>query len=105
LPEALSIVQSFDDERLRTFGLRLIYFESSSSLSLAIRMEVERLLTDRLVDEVAGGLTLAAALQETDLTRTDGRRDLEGLLVDYRTYLSDRISRVAQFRSKHLGTS
>lgn len=34
---------------------------------------------------------------------TDGRRDLEGLLVDYRTYLSDCISRVSQFRAKHLG--
>lgn len=104
-PEALSIVQSFDDKRLRTFGLRLIYFESRSSLSPAVRMEVERLLTDRLVEEVSGGLTLAAALQETDLMRTFGRWDLEGLLVDYRTYLSDRISRVSQFRSKHFGVS
>jgi hypothetical protein len=66
-------------------------------------MAIERLLTDRLVVEVAGGLTLAAALQATDLT--DGRRDLEGLLVDYRTYLSDRMARVAQFRSKHFGVS
>jgi exodeoxyribonuclease I len=104
-PEALSIVQSLNDERLRTFGLRLIYFGSRSSLSPAVRMEVERLLTDRLVEEAAGGLTLAAALQEANLMRADGRPDLEGLLVDYRTYLSDRISRVSQFRSKLLGAS
>jgi hypothetical protein len=50
-------------------------------------MEVERLLTERLMEEAAGGLTLAAALREADLVHTDGRRDLEGLLVDYRAYL------------------
>jgi exodeoxyribonuclease-1 len=101
-PEALSIVQSFDDERLRTFGLRLIYFGSRSSLPPAIRMQVERLLTDRLVEEAAGGLTLSRALREIDLISTGGRQDLEGLLVDYRAHLSDRISRVSQFRSNNL---
>jgi exodeoxyribonuclease-1 len=103
-PDALSIVQSFDDERLRTFGLRLIYYGSRSSLPPAIRMEVERLLTDRLVDEAAG-LTLSHALREIDLVSTEGRQDLDGLLIDYRTYLSDRISRVSQFRSNNLGVS
>jgi exodeoxyribonuclease-1 len=103
--EALSIVQGFDNERLRTFGLRLIYFGSRSSLPPAVRTEVERLLTDRLVDEAAGGLTLARALEETDLVSANGRRDLEVLLADYRTYLSDRISRVSQFRSIHLRIS
>jgi exodeoxyribonuclease I len=66
-------------------------------------MEVERSLTDRLVDEAAGGLTLARALQETDLVSANGRQDIETLLADYRAYLTDRISRVAQFRSSHLG--
>jgi exodeoxyribonuclease I len=104
-PEAASIVQSFDDERLRTFGLRLIYLGSRSSLPSAVRIEVERLLTDRLVDEAAGGLTLSRALREIDLISTEGRRDLEELLVGYRTYLSDRISRVSQFRSTNLRVS
>jgi len=104
-PEALSIVQSFDDKRLRKFGLRLIYFGSRSSLPPAVRIEVERLLTDRLVDEAAGGLTLSRALREIDLMSTEGRRDLDGLLVDYRTHLCDRISRVSQFRSNNLRVS
>jgi exodeoxyribonuclease I len=104
-PDALSIVQSFDDERLRTFGLRLIYFGSRSTLPATVRMEVERFLTDRLVDEAAGGLTLSQALREIDLISTTGRRDLEGLLVDYRTHLSDRISRVSEFRSNNLRVS
>jgi exodeoxyribonuclease-1 len=104
-PETLSIVQSFDDERLRTFGLRLIYFGNRSTLPPAVRTEVERLLTDRLVDEAAGALTLAQALQAIELISIDGQTDLEGLLVDYRTHLSDRLSRVSQFRSKHLGVS
>jgi exodeoxyribonuclease I len=104
-PDALSIVQTFDDERLRTFGLRLVYFGSRSVLSPAVRMEVERSLTDRLADDAAGGLTLARALQETDLMSANGRPDIEVLLADYRTYLTDRISRVSQFRSDHLGVS
>jgi exodeoxyribonuclease I len=83
----------------------LIYFGNRSSLPPPVRREVERLLTDRLVDETAGGLTLTRALAETDRVSANGRRDLEVLLADYRTYLSDRISRVSRFRSLHLGVS
>jgi exodeoxyribonuclease-1 len=104
-PDALSIVQTFDDERLRAFGLRLIYFGGRLVLPPAVRMEIEQLLTDRLVDETVGGLTLERALQETDILSASGRPDLEVLLADYRTYLSDRISRVTQFRANNFHTS
>lgn len=100
--EALSIVLSFDDERLRTFGLRLIYFGCRSVLPPDVRSDVERRLTDRLVDEEAGGFTLDQALQAIDVVSSEGRPDVEGLLADYRSYLSDRILRVSEFRSKHL---
>ncbi len=101
-PDALSIVVSFDDERLRTFGLRLIYFGCRSVLPPGVRADVERTLTDRLVDEESGGLTLGRALQTIDVVSSEGRPDVDGLLADYRTYLSGRISRVTEFRSKHL---
>ncbi|MDO8979055.1 MAG: exonuclease domain-containing protein [Afipia sp.] len=101
-PEALSIVLSFDDERLRTFGLRLINFGCRSVLPPGVRADVERTLTDRLVDEESGGLTLVQALQTIDVVSSEGRPDIEGLLADYRSYLSDRILRVSEFRSKHL---
>jgi exodeoxyribonuclease-1 len=104
-PEALSIVNSFDDERLRAFGLRLIYFGCRSALPPGVRADVERALTDRLVDEETGGLTLGQALQTIDVVSSEGPPDVEGLLADYRSYLSDRISRVSEFRSKHLSIS
>lgn len=100
-PLALSLVQSLDDERLRVFGFRLIYFESRSVLPDDIRLDVERALTDRLVDEDAGGLTLQQALRETDALIADGRPDVGGILAEYRNYLIDRMARVNEFRSRH----
>jgi exodeoxyribonuclease-1 len=98
--DRLSIVQSFDDERLRFFGLRLLYFEARSVLPEALRLELERALSGRLVDEDAGGLTLEQALREIDETPNDGSSDAGGLMADYRTYLVGRIARVTGFRAK-----
>jgi exodeoxyribonuclease-1 len=68
-------------------------------------MEVERQLTDRLVDETAGGLTLGQVLQAIEIEPVEGRADVEGLLAHYRVHLSDRISRVSEFRSSNLRIS
>ncbi len=97
-PEALDIVQHFDDERLRTFGLRLIYLGGKSVLPNEARLEVERGLTDRLVVDDAGGLTLEQALRETNLLLSGGKTDIDSLLADYRAYLVGRIARVREFR-------
>jgi len=96
----LAIVQRFDDERLRTFGLRLMYFEARSTLTEDLRRDLERTLSDRLVDDGAGGLTLEQALRATDEMLNDGQSDSEGLLGDYRTYLIGRVARVANYRAK-----
>lgn len=98
--EALAIVQKLDDERLRTFGLRLMYFEARSTLTEDLRRDLERTLSDRLVDDGAGGLTLEQALRATDEMLNDGQSDSGGLLADYRTYLVGRIARVANYRAK-----
>jgi exodeoxyribonuclease-1 len=98
--DRLSIIQSFDDERLRFFGLRLLYFEARAFLPETLRLELERALSGRLVDDDAGGLTLKQALSEIDETPSDGASDAGGLLADYRTYLVDRIVRVTNFRAK-----
>ena len=90
-----------EDERLRTFGLRLIYFAGRSVLPADIRLNVERELTDRLVTDGAGGLTLEQALRETELRLGDSEMDAAGILADYRTYLINRIERVTEFRCKH----
>ena len=98
--DRLSIVQEFDDERLRLFGLRLLYFEARSVLPEALRVELERTLSGRLVDSDAGGLTLEQAVREIDETPSDGASDAGGLLADYRTYLVGRMARVTDFRAK-----
>lgn len=101
-PEALAIVQSLDDERLRTFGLRLIYFGARSLLPNDARQIVERELTDRLVDENSGGLTLHKALHETEALLNGGGAEGVSILVLFREYLVNRIERVSDFRSKQL---
>jgi exodeoxyribonuclease-1 len=100
-PEALAIVQSLDDERLRTFGLRLIYFGARSVLPIDTRLNVERGLTDRLVSNDAGGLTLEQALRETEMLLGGSEINADGILTGYRTYIVNRIERVTEFRSKH----
>jgi len=65
-----------------------------------LRLDLERVLSDRLVDESAGGPTLEQALRATDEMLSDGGSDSEGLLADYRTYLVDRMARVTEYRSK-----
>lgn len=98
--DRLSIVQSLDDERLRFFGLRLLYFEARSVLPEALRLELEHALSGRLVDADAGGLTLEQALREIDETPSGDTPDAGGLLADYRTYLVGRMARVTDFRAK-----
>jgi len=104
-PEALSIVQSFDDPRLRAFGSRLIYFGSRSSLPPELRIEIERFLVDRLLEEAAGGLTLSQAILALDTVSLEGRPGMGPLLADYRDHLTDRLSRVTQYRLHHLTAS
>lgn len=104
-PEALSIAMSFDDPRLRAFGLRLIYLGSRSSLPPQLRTEIERLLTDRLLDESAGGLTLSQAIQAVDTLSAEARPGAAALLVDYLVHLHDRLARVTRYRSEYLAAS
>lgn len=98
--DRLAIVQSLDDERLRFFGLRLLYFEARSVLPEALRLELDRALSGRLVDAAAGGLTLEQALRAIDEAPSDDACDAGGLLADYRSYLIGRMERVAAFRAK-----
>lgn len=102
--DRLSIIQSFDDERLRFFGLRLLYFEARSVLPEALRLKLEHALSGRLVDADAGGLTLEQALREIDETPSGDASDAGGLLADYRTYLVGRMVRVTDFRAKQFAT-
>jgi exodeoxyribonuclease I len=98
-PEALEIVQSLEDERLRTFGLRLVYFGARNEMPSGLRRGVERELTDRLIGDGDdfGGLSLHQALQKTELLLVENEG--EAILASYRTYLINRIERVTKFCS------
>ncbi|KJC41504.1 exodeoxyribonuclease I [Bradyrhizobium sp. LTSP885] len=96
--ERVAIMQSFDDERLRWFGLRLIYFEARSVLPAPLRAQVERRLADQLTGDGTGALTYELALSETDRLLKDAA-DSDDLLLKYRRYLLERSARVAAFKA------
>lgn len=98
-PDRLAIVQSFEDERLRWFGLRLIYCEARGVLPATVKAEIERRLADQLAGDGSGCFTYERALAETDKLMGEGA-DHDGLLSRYRIYLQDRSARAAAFRAR-----
>ena len=98
-PDRLAIVQSFEDERLRWFGLRLMYCEARSVLPAEVRAEVEHRLGNQLAGDGTGCLTYELASAETDKLIGEGA-DRDGLLSRYRRYLQDRSARAAAFRAQ-----
>lgn len=97
--ERLSIVDRLEDERLRWFGLRLIYFEARSLLPIAVRGEIECQLMDRLMGDGSGYLTFEQAMAETDRLLGAAAAPDE-ILAQYRTYLHDRRARVVAYRTR-----
>lgn len=98
--DRLPIVQRFEDERLRYFGHRLVYFEARSKMPAALRKQLEWDLSRRLVDGNDGGLTIEEALRETERLLGEDKSDIDGVLEGYRSYLLDRAARVAAFRAE-----
>ncbi|MGY2843715.1 exonuclease I [Bradyrhizobium sp. USDA 4509] len=93
------IVQGMEDERLRWFRLRLIYFEARSVLPEPARLEVERYLIDQMTGDGSGCLTFDQAMVETErvLGEFAGPDDL---LIHYRTHLQDRFARLEAYRTR-----
>lgn len=98
-PDRLAIVQDLEDERLRWFGLRLMYSEARGVLPATIKAEIEHRLADQLAGDGSGCLTYDLALAETDKLMEEGA-DHDGLLSRYRIYLQDRSARAAAFRAQ-----
>jgi exodeoxyribonuclease-1 len=97
--DRFAIVQSFEDERLRWFGLRLIYVEARAVLSQPARLEIEDRLASQLTGDRTGCLTYEQALAETDKLLAEAI-DADGLLAQYRRYLQERSMRAAAFRAR-----
>jgi exodeoxyribonuclease-1 len=92
--DRLAVVQSLEDERLRWFGLRLIYLEARSVLPERVRSEVERRLAGQLNGDGTGALTYEVALMET-AKLLGGEQIPSAILLQYDKYLKDRIARVS----------
>lgn len=96
--DRFAIVQSFEDERLRWFGLRLIYVEAHTVLPKSARLEIEERLASQLTGDGTGCLTYEQALAETDKLLAEAS-DADSLLAQYRFYLQERSARIR--RAKH----
>lgn len=99
--DRFAIVQSFEDERLRWFGLRLIYLEARSVLPESARLEIEDRLASQLTGDSTGCLTYEQALAETDKLLAEAI-DADGLLTHYRLYLQERNARAVAFRARRV---
>lgn len=99
--DRFAIVQSFEDERLRWFGLRLIYVEARAVLPESARLEIEDRLAGQLTGDGTGCLTYEQALAETDKLLTEAI-DAHGLLAQYRLHLQERSTRAAAFRARRI---
>jgi exodeoxyribonuclease-1 len=97
--DRFAIVQSFEDERLRWFGLRLIYVEARAVLPESARLEIEDRLASQLIGDGTGCLTYEQALAETGKLLAEVV-DADGLLAQYRLYLQGRSARAAAFRAR-----
>jgi exodeoxyribonuclease I len=97
--DRFAIVQNFEDERLRWFGIRLIYIEARSALPCSVRAEVEGRLAGQLAGDGTGALTYEQALAETDKL-LEVTTDSEGLLAQYHRYLQERSARGVAFRAR-----
>jgi exodeoxyribonuclease I len=94
--DAYAIVQRFQDDRLRAFGLRLIYLGDRAVLPGDVRRSVETEMTSRLLDDGPEGYSLQRALRETEDLLVGNSTN--GVLAGYRAYLVDRIERVRKFQ-------
>lgn len=98
--DRLAIVQSFEDERLRWFGLRLIYCEARATLPGILRADIENRLSGQLNGDGSGALSYELALAET-ARLIESAQAPNNILSEYHGYLSNRRARVAAQQGAH----
>lgn len=90
----LSIVESLDDERLRTLGYRLIYWHRRSLLPKSIQQKIEKEFSDRLAaveDDERLPLSIINAVSQVDVILAETPNDS---MTAYKNYLSGRLERL-----------
>ena len=98
-PERHQIVETLEDERLRWFGRRLVYYEARSHLSASALPDIERHLLDRLFEDEPGFFTFRQALDEVDRLSLETPTAMEAL-SSYRLHLLDRQVRAADYLAR-----
>ena len=71
--ERAELVETFEDDRLREFGRRLVFFENPDALDPHRRAQLETWLHNRRHgrDGVTAGRTIAAAMEEVEQKAAD----------------------------------
>jgi exodeoxyribonuclease I len=87
----LAILATIQDERIREFGKRLIYFESPETLSEADQLAVGAWIAARMTntDEAAPWMTLKRALAEADELLVGAVDEAKSLLEETKVFLAD----------------
>ncbi len=93
------IVQTMEDERLREFGTRLIFFEARSRLPKEVVDRLDRETAERLISPDGKPMSLIRCLVEIDELEAANfacQQTVE-LLNDFREYLVNRSSKVSSY--------
>lgn len=98
-PERFEIVQTMEDERLREFGTRLIFFEARSCLPKGVVNRLDCETAERLVSPEGKPMSLVRCLDEIEKLEAAGLNDPQTyeLLNDLRDYIVNRTTRVSAF--------
>lgn len=94
----LKIIESFSDERLKYFGLRLIHMERSDLLDKNALQERELTRAQRLLANAEGvpWLTLPQAIQEIEEALSELNGEDSTFLTEHRNHLISRLEKATQ---------
>ncbi len=98
-PDKFEIVQTIEDDRLREFGTRLIFFEARSCLPKEVIDRLDRETANRLISPDGKPLSLSGCLGEIDKLEASGIGDQQiiKLLYGFREHLVNRRSKVDSY--------
>ena len=86
----LQLVNQFDDARLRTLGLRLVFEEHPANMRVEARARIDAEVAHRMhAGDAAPWTTISRALQEIAKASESSSGKKRDLLLEYRQYLLD----------------
>lgn len=97
--DKFKVVQTVEDDRLREFGIRVLYFEARSCLPGEIVNRLDRETAERLICPDGKPMSLVRCLIEIDKLEAANTNDQQTfrLLNGFREYVINRSSRVSSY--------